>query len=864
MKPVKEIVFEYVRQTIYSNAEYAQGIETKMIAVNLKMQRSNVSTLLNELVKEEKLIKTTTRPVLYKLPVQSEQWDTSAEFAGLIGKDGSLKNAVQLAKAAILYPNPRKHLNVLIASEFGCGTTFFATLMHQFAKNRCVLSKDAPFVKINCRNYSKNVSVLNEELFGDNSLFHKAKGGMLFIDYFDLLDVKQQNQIFSFLETGLIQNQDFSDVYLVLSCSIQNVDMTNNKIPVVIELPKLSERPFQEKLELINEFFTQEAQNSKKSIEVESEAIKALLLTDYTYNIKELRKEILSACANGYVRVVNEPNKNIYICVNDFSSKVKRSLLKLKDARNEIDAIFGNQEYFLYDGNEGYQNRKMDTFYANIQNQYNELQSRGVNPTSIEDVINNHIRTLFNKYSYKYEDDENVNLEQLSKLVDKKVINMVTVFLDKYQEDFGIKIKTSIFFALCLHINSLMNKNNLHQRVSNDQIVMTIQNYPKEYAATVSFCDVLKKELSLDLDIGEIVIITMILVGKEENEDEAKPVLLYIMHGNGTAKSLCDVTNALTHCDNAYSYDLKLQKNTQQAMEEIKELIIKIDRGAGILVIYDMGSIKTMLETISEEVNIKIRFMNIPITLLGIDIARKCSMESDVDLVYHSANLDFQNFNQRNNQRNSVIITLCHTGEGGALQLKNYIDQYSHLGMKTIAFAISNRDALVKEVMNLKRIYNIHAFVSTYDPKLLGIPFIPISEVFRVKPEQIDRILLFEPIHSTSINYEQVYNYLEEQLKYTSISKLKTVLPECMDGLSLLYSLNEDQILGIFVHMACLIERSLSGEVAKKNPDTQKIITALEDDYKAIAKILKRIEKTFKIIIGDHEIANLIMMVKKI
>lgn len=212
MKTVKEIVFEYVRQTICSNAEYAQGMETKSIAENLKMQRSNVSTLLNELVKEEKLVKTTTRPVLYKLPVQAELFDSDKEFAGLVGKDGSLKNAVQLAKAAILYPNPRKHLNVLIAAEYGCGTTFFATLMYEFAKNRRILSKNAPFVKINCRNYSKNVSVLDDELFKENSLFHKAKGGMLFIDYFDLLDVKQQNQIFSFLETGLIQNQDFSDV----------------------------------------------------------------------------------------------------------------------------------------------------------------------------------------------------------------------------------------------------------------------------------------------------------------------------------------------------------------------------------------------------------------------------------------------------------------------------------------------------------------------------------------------------------------------------------------------------------------------------------------------------------------------------
>lgn len=867
MKSVKDSVFEFVRQSIYSNQNNLQGIETKTIAETLGLQRSNVSAILNELVKEEKLTKTATRPVLYKLKDQGSTSSEEAVFDQLVGAKGSLKNAIQLAKAAILYP--KKSLNILIASKNGCGTTYFAKLMYQYAISRGVLKKEAPFVKINCRHYSKNVSVLNDELLGENSVFLKAKGGMLFIDYFDLLDVKQQSEIFSFLESGMIHNingliYDCRDVYLVLSYSKQNVTSINSKIPVIIELPELKERPLQERFELINHFFEREAQNSKRSIEVETNVLKALLLTDFTYNVKELRNEVMSACAKGYVRVVNDFDKNIYICMNDLSTKIKKSLLKLKDYASEMDGFFTNQEFILYDRNEGYQNLQIESFYQNIETQYKELENRGINQTSIESVINNHIRGIFDKYNYKQNNDESINLEQLSKIVDKRIINIVSLFLEKYQQDTGKKMRTNIFYALCLHINSLITNNISQQHVTNDQIVMTIQNFPKEYAIAASFGDALRDSLGLNLEIAEIVIITMILVGPEESEDEAKPVLLYIMHGNSTAQSLCDVTNALTHCENAYSYDLKLDVSTQQAMEEIKELIIKIDRGAGILVVYDMGSIKTMLDAISEEIEVKIRYMNIPITLLGIDIARKCSMEDDIDLVYHTANLSYQKTNQRNIQRNNVIITLCHTGEGGALHLKNYIDQYSHLGMRTIALAISNREKLVKEIIDLKRIYNIHAFVGTYDPKMLGIPFISIADVFRVEPKDIDRILLFEPVQSPSIDYGQVYKHFGEHFKYTSLSKLKMVLPEFVDSLSVIYSLNSDQVLGIFVHIACLIERILSGEISKKNPDTHKIVEALEDDYKIITNLVKPIEKAFKIIIDDNEIANIIMVVKKI
>ena len=374
----------------------------------------------------------------------------------------------------------------------------------------------------------------------------------------------------------------------------------------------------------------------------------------------------------------------------------------------------------------------------------------------------------------------------------------------------------------------------------------------------------LKDELGLDLDISEVVIITMSLVKVEESVVEAQPVLLYILHGNHTAQSLSEVTNALTHCQNAYGYDLNLEKSTHQAMLEIKELIKKVNQGAGVFVIYDMGSIKTMLDNISEELDIKIRYINIPITLMGINVARKCSLEKDIDLVYHSTNLEYSEYRQSQNIHNSLIVTLCHTGEGGALQLKNYIDQYSNLNMKTIALSISDRQLLIKEIENLKRTYDIHAFVGTYDPKLFGIPFISITDIFRVPPEAVDRVLNFELGKDAFVNYKQVYEYLDAQLKVTPLPKLKILLPEFMDTIKLTYALDTDQALGIFVHIACLIERTLLGEPSKKHPNTNKILSTYEKDYRIISRAIKRLEKTFKIIIDDNELATLIMLLHKL
>ena len=79
---------------------------------------------------------------------------------------------------------------------------------------------------------------------------------------------------------------------------------------------------------------------------------------------------------------------------------------------------------------------------------------------------------------------------------------------------------------------------------------------------------VLEDSFHLKLSIEEVVILAMFLIEDEEEENRCHPVLLYILHGHGVAKALQEVTKNLIHCENVYSYDLALEKDTRQALEE--------------------------------------------------------------------------------------------------------------------------------------------------------------------------------------------------------------------------------------------------------------------------------------------------------
>jgi len=876
MKTTKDTVYEFVQKQVIGNSERREGVRTIEIAQSLGLQRCNVSSALNELVRDGKLVKTRSRPVLYRLPQRQERSVERSCFENLVGYNGSLRKAVQLAKAAILYPGAS--LSIRLSSQRGCGTTCFAATIYEFAKAQGVVGEDAPYIKVNCSHYIKNIAILDEILFGaegniEKSCFAKARGGVLFVDNVDILNARQQGRILSFLETKEIVSEDGAsrldchDCIFVLGEPLPSSTQVDWKTPIVIELPPLCDRPLLERYEMIHAFFLSEAVSSKRSIELTLEAARALLTAEYPHNVKELKTEITSACANAYVRVIDEPDRDIQVCLNDFQNQIRKSL-SIRRGGEEVEELLGGNNFLYFDRQAGSRsasstNHRLGNIYSDIETQYNELSRRGINPDSIQDVIDNYIRGLFQYFSYDFKQDEKANLEELAKLVDKEVIHAVTMFLDSMKKQFGRDYPSNVFYGMCLHLNSLLTMNYVnHTRITDEQVRLVVQRYPAEYAATAEFAGKLNEQLHLDLNINETVLLTMFIAEPEDEQEH--PVLLYAMHGNGTARALAEVTNSLTHCNNAYGFDLELTMNSDRAIEALRSQILKIDRGHGVIVIYDMGSMKTMLDMISEEIDVKIRGINVPVTLLGIEIARRCSRESDIDYIYHLVNKDMYQLQGGAERRKQAIITLCHTSEGGAVQLKNYIDRYSRLGMHTVALSIANRDALAKEVLELKKVYDIHAFVGTYDPKLMGIPFIPISTVFENRREDLDRILMFEPLHLHRVNYDEIYGLLQEQFTHAPVNRIKSVLPGVVDELSIMYGLDDERKLGAFLHLACLVDRLMAGATVEKTEAGGKYIRQYPEDYQMLVKIMRTLEKTFHIIINDNEIEILLMIVKEL
>lgn len=90
--------------------------------------------------------------------------EEQSPFNYLIGANTSLKNQIEQAKAALLYPP--NGLHTLIIGSTGVGKSLFVNIMYQYSKYIKKLPEDAPFVVFNCADYANNPQLLLSYIFG--------------------------------------------------------------------------------------------------------------------------------------------------------------------------------------------------------------------------------------------------------------------------------------------------------------------------------------------------------------------------------------------------------------------------------------------------------------------------------------------------------------------------------------------------------------------------------------------------------------------------------------------------------------------------------------------------------------------------
>ncbi|MEY8355501.1 PRD domain-containing protein [Lachnospiraceae bacterium 54-53] len=662
MKNNRELILSYLKEYTEGASE---GVSTKYLSECLNMQRSNLSRILNELVKEGLAVKNSGRPVLYKIKKDKKvNKQPSSCFQQAIGSEGSLKGCIQLAKAALIYPI--RSLHTLLIAPGGAGKEYFAGLMFQFAVENRIFQQDALFIKLYCSDYEDRPEQLGDVFL---EYLEKAENGMLYIANAELMPSEARSGLFHFIEQNYqIVNDKQVNLRTVIICGLDTLtpnsiqEMFKKKFTVSIQLPTLKDRPFSERYEFIKKFFIQEVNYSSRTIRITSEILIGLLLYNCQGEYKQLEKDIKMACANAYVRELHSTDEEIKVMMSDFPYYVRNGLLSYKNHRYEIKKIIDEHADYTFDASATVRKQLTDqgerdphSIYDWIEDKTAELKERGIYDGDISTIISVDIENEFKEYRTELS-SRIVNKEQLRQMIPEQIIDLVNEFLSGASRKFKRVYPVSVFYSLCLHLNSMINENeDMRQRLSNEKIMEMIGKHKEEYFYAMKFCTRIENEYKVRFPIDETIYLTMFIKEELSPENERDSlVVLVAMHGDNVASSIVRTVQSLGG-STLYAYDLELNKSNKEAYEDLKELVLRIHRGHGILVIYDMGSLKNMFNMLMEETGIEIRMIEIPLFALVLNCAWKTTAETDIASIQESILSEYRMFGAPESKKSQPV-----------------------------------------------------------------------------------------------------------------------------------------------------------------------------------------------------------------
>lgn len=241
--------------------------------------------------------------------------DTEADISSLIGVRESLKDVLQSAKRTIGSIGGPRHS--IIIGDSGTGKTMLAKLIYNYGREIGTLDKDAPFIEVNCGQFT-NSDIAALEIFGSEEgsftgamekkgLLERANGGILFLDEAHELG-NYQSILLTAIETGRFRriggSKEISVDVIIIAASTKN--LKNELLPELYQrlaqyelyLPPLDERSEKEREKLFYYFINkyEEAVKEHQGIDYEvvfsKEARELVLQGKYPRNIRQFRDVI--------------------------------------------------------------------------------------------------------------------------------------------------------------------------------------------------------------------------------------------------------------------------------------------------------------------------------------------------------------------------------------------------------------------------------------------------------------------------------------------------------------------------------------------------------------------------------------------
>lgn len=771
------------------------------------VNRNVISHYLNRLCDEGKLVKENTRPVRFYLVnhaagLVSANGDADEPFLTLIGSEGSLKEQVNLCRAAVNYPNGG--LALLMVGESGVGKSHFANLIHRYAVHQQIIAADTTLIELNCADYANNPELLSATLFGHvkgaftgaekekSGLLDLADGSYLFLDEVHRLSAENQEKLFLFMDKGYFyrlgdnSTRHTTRVRFLFATTENTNDVLLNtfrrRIPCRVVLPAFSERPMTERVALVEGFIRQEAQQLQRAIQVDVTLIQDLIASPARGNVGEVKNRIKVLCARAWSQQKTQTAGPLMLSppgVDDRESILVaadngRPLLRMEDV---ADARRLLREF-------------IDS--ANLKLFSRKLEQR---------MQAHYPRTL--------EPDCDSWLHQ-------RLQQTVTDFAERT----GVQISPALRRTLILSVDYA-----LLCTLSEEDIESLHQASLWTAQRAQMLADEFLETLHSQVTAQPLPLLTPLLHTLFHTVVEAEPLIqgVVVAHGNATASSIAGTANKLLGGYYLKAFDMPFSVDTRGIIDLLIRHLDKIKNGSGLVIMVDMGSLNDIYREIKLHLHSDLLVMNNVSTAMALDIAEKIqmrlSMQDIVDSIKGAYEVEARYYEGIG--RGNKIVISCISGAGVSQKIKDILQR--HLP------EASDLDVVTMEYDELKwklgradtALNGTKLIITTTDLDAGIIPFVNVQQLLKEKSTQLWQNYFFN-----LLTPEQLQPLIDDIVKLFTLegvaSHLRFLNPsvvidevdQIIKQYELTFTLHFESYvrMTLFMHIAAMIERLMINE----------------------------------------------------
>lgn len=825
---------------------------TIKISEKLNISRNLASQYLNELVKEGVALKVNSRPVYFfdkrviekKYEVRLEgniyfgmqellgilkaDKDAKRGFKKAIGNHARLRQSIEKLESAITYPN--NGLPTILCGASGTGKSYLVSCAYEYMLDKKLIHSGGKLIIFHCEEYKNDPERTLLFLFGGKSgendpeikrgCIERANKGVLCLDDVEYLCPDALDRLYHFMDRGIFQrmgseNWVRAEVRLIFttkeSCEECIGKNLLHRIPIIIQIPPLTERTMEEKRRFLILFFKEEIKRTGYEFFVSQKTFDALLGYKYPGNITQMKNLVKTICANAIQRgEKGSLRKNVYF---PHLPDVIVSTIKVSSSYNE----FSDQMIDILNYKEESNINEILNYYEKLLSEYRKYQEleNGIETFTEQGT---HLADLYYNYlafEKKYSCVKISSIEQILEQILEEIKDAYNIYLPFNSSSIlsrGIYIKNELE-------EELTQWTEQHQTEISALREFCKQNFEEEFQMAEFFSERIYMELELHLDYMEKLFFLFQVKKNNQIHSSGMTKGIIICHGYSTASSIADTVNRIAGRNIYSAFDLPYEISIIDLQEHILSYVKRMLGYSNLIVLVDLGSLEEADTFLDQVSNINLAIVNNVSTRLALIIAMEIMRGTKLDKMLEEACKScVSNYKiLLSKKKESVILFVS---ENGVAIAQRFSELFFNSLPKKIDVKLIPYDYmyfLEKESKDiLREQYDILFVTGTINPKLDGIAFVSMEDfMFFERIELVHKCLSMYLNEDEKNQFDQnlLKNFsLQNVVSYLTILNPVKVLEMVRDALEQLQirsgiRLKPKMIIGLNIHISCLLER---------------------------------------------------------